>query len=552
MEPFWTKTYPKNVPRDIDPEQFSNLNELIDDAIGRYRFKTAYTNMGAKLSYDDVDRLSKSFAAYLQNQHGIKKGDKVAIMMPNLLQYPVSVLGVLRTGATILNVNPMYTARELRHILCNSEARCVIILENFAKTLEEVLPDTAVQAVLVAKIGDLFAFPKNYLINFAVKHIKRIVPAFSIPHAIPWLKALQSGDRSQLQVVDIKPGDIAFLQYTGGTTGSSKGAMLTHRNIIANTLQILTWFTAFPEYKIERAVCPLPLYHIFALLADCFAFFVLGTESLLITNPRDMKNFIKTIKDFEFTAIIGVNTLFKHLLHHPDFKKINFSKLRVSLGGGAAVEKIVADEWLRATGCVLMEAYGLTEASPAVCINPPVIGRFAGSVGLPLPSTLISIRDENAKELAIDEEGELWVKGPQVFKGYWKDEAETKLTLVDGWLKTGDIAKIDAQGFVQIMDRKKDIIIVSGFNVYPNEIEDVVTHHEKVLEACAVAIPDDKTGEAIKLYVVKKIDDLTEAELVAYCRKNLVNYKIPKLIEWRKDLPKSNVGKILRKELKFR
>lgn len=550
MEPFWTKNYPKNIPAEINADQYANLNELVDLTVARFRSQPAYSNMGAKLSFEEVDRYSRAFASYLQNTLGIQKGDSVAIMMPNLLQYPVSVLAILRTGASVINVNPMYTARELRHLLTNSQAKSVIILENFAKTLAEILPETSVQSVIIARIGDLLPFPKNHIVNFAVKYIKRMVPCFKIPQALSWTEVLKKGDASRLKKVKIDAEDIAFLQYTGGTTGVSKGAMLTHRNIISNTLQILSWFTANPDFKLDRAVCPLPLYHIFALLADCFGFFALGAESILITNPRDIKGFIKTIKNVRFTGIIGVNTLFKHLLNHPDFKSIDFSHLKISLGGGAAVEKSVAEAWAKATGCVLLEAYGLTEASPAVAINPPSLDCFAGTVGLPLPSTLISIRDENAKELGINEEGELWVKGPQVFKGYYKDEEETKRSLQDGWLKTGDIAKINEQGFISIMDRKKDLIIVSGFNVYPNEIEDVVTHHPKVLEACAVAVPDEKTGEAVRLFVVRKDESLTEAELLAHCRKNLVNYKMPRSIVWRKDLPKSNVGKILRKELK--
>ncbi len=550
MEPFWTKNYPKNIPAEINADQYANLNELVDLTVARFRSQPAYSNMGAKLSFEEVDRYSRAFASYLQNTLGIQKGDSVAIMMPNLLQYPVSVLAILRTGASVINVNPMYTARELRHLLTNSQAKSVIILENFAKTLAEILPETSVQSVIIARIGDLLPFPKNHIVNFAVKYVKRMVPCFKIPQALSWIEVLKKGDASRLKKVKIDAEDIAFLQYTGGTTGVSKGAMLTHRNIISNTLQILSWFTANPDFKLDRAVCPLPLYHIFALLADCFGFFALGAESILITNPRDIKGFIKTIKNVRFTGIIGVNTLFKHLLNHPDFKSIDFSHLKISLGGGAAVEKSVAEAWAKATGCVLLEAYGLTEASPAVAINPPSLDCFAGTVGLPLPSTLISIRDENAKELGINEEGELWVKGPQVFKGYYKDEEETKRSLQDGWLKTGDIAKINEQGFISIMDRKKDLIIVSGFNVYPNEIEDVVTHHPKVLEACAVAVPDEKTGEAVRLFVVRKDESLTEAELLAHCRKNLVNYKMPRSIVWRKDLPKSNVGKILRKELK--
>lgn len=550
MEAIWKQSYPQNLALSLEVDQFANILEMADDAFGRFKEQTAYSNMGTKLSYKDLDRLSRKLAAYLQNKLGIKKGDAVALMMPNLLQYPLSVLAVLRTGATIVNINPLYTARELEHVLKDSEAKCVIILENFAKTLEEVLPRCPVDSILITKIGDLFPSPKKQLVNTVVKHVKKMVPKHNVPH-IPWLSAVNSLEETSYNKPFIDSEDLAFLQYTGGTTGLSKGAMLTHRNIIANTLQILSWINAFPELKIERAICPLPLYHIFALLADCFAFFRLGTESVLITNPRDTKNFIKTLKKEPFSALIGVNTLFKHLLNQKDFRSLDFSALNLTLGGGMAVEKAVADEWKKVTQCTLIEAYGLTEASPAVSINPPTLQSFEGSVGVPLPSTQVSIRDEEGKELEIDEEGELWVKGPQVFQGYWKNPQETQATLTqDAWLKTGDIAKISPKGFIHIMDRKKDLIIVSGFNVYPNEVEDVVTLHEKVLEACAVAIPDARTGEAVKIFVVRKDSSLTEEELIQYCRKNLVNYKVPRSIEWKDELPKSNVGKILRKELK--
>jgi long-chain acyl-CoA synthetase len=551
MEAFWTKSYPKNLDVNINADQYANLVEFAEHAISQFGEKVAYSNLGTGLLYKELDRISSQLAAHMQNKLGIKKGDKVALMMPNLLQYPVAVIAALRLGAIVVNINPLYTARELEHILRDSEAKCVIILENFANTLEQVLTKVPVKSVIITRIGDMFPFPKRALVNTVVKYIKKMVPAYSIPH-IAWTEAAHTTDASLLKKPTIVSEDLAFLQYTGGTTGASKGAMLTHRNIIANTLQILSWLKAFPEIKLTKAICPLPLYHIFALLADCFAFFTLGTESILITNPRDMKSFMKDLKKGPFSAIIGVNTLFKHLLLQDEFKKLDFTQLKLTLGGGMAVEKIVAQEWKKTTGCTLVEAYGLTEASPAVCINPPNIGQFEGSVGLPLPSTMISIRDENDKELGIDQEGELLVQGPQVFKGYWKNPEETKTVLSqDGWLKTGDIAKITPEGFVHIMDRKKDIIIVSGFNVYPNEIEDVVTHHEKVLEACAVSIPDERTGEAVKLFVVKKDQSLTETELLSYCRKNLVNYKIPRVIEWRKELPKSNVGKILRKDLKL-
>lgn len=552
MKPFWTKNYPQNLAHEIDLKKFSNILEMIDSAIDRYRPQIAYNNMGGKLSYNDVQVLSLKFASYLQKKCQIGKGDKVAIMMPNLLQYPIAILGVLRTGATVININPLYTSRELKHVLHDSGAKAVLILENFATTLQSILAETSVKFVFTTKIGDMLPFPKGALVNFVVKYVKKMVPAFQLPQAITWTQALGSGDEKSFSPPKIGREDIAFLQYTGGTTGVSKGAMLSHQNIVANTLQIQAWVTAFEEIKLGKVICPLPLYHIFALVADCFVLFSLGSESVLITNPRDWKDFVKTIKHSQFSAIIGVNSLFKHLLLHPDFKNCDFSKLKFTLGGGTAVEKAVADEWRKVTGCTLVEAYGLTEASPAICINPPNITTFSGKIGIPLPSTEVAICDTDGKELEIGAEGELWVRGPQVFQGYWHNPEESKQVLTeDGWLKTGDIAKLDSEGFLQLMDRKKDIIIVSGFNVYPNEIEDVVTGNEKVLEACAIAVPDPNTGEAVKLFVVKKQADLTEAELIAYCRKNLVNYKVPKIIEWRDSLPKSPVGKILRKDLKL-
>lgn len=552
MNSFWTKSYPQNLKPVIDEHRYSNILELAGEAFSRHRDKKAYSNLGRSISYQELDNMSSKLASYMQNQLFINKGDRVAIMMPNLLQYPITVLAALRLGAVVVNINPLYTGRELEQILHDSEAKCIIILENFAHTLSQVREKVpTLKKVILARIGDVLPFPKNIIVNSVVKYVKKMVPEFNLEY-VGWSKALSEGNESQLKPTKIVPEDLAFLQYTGGTTGRSKGAMLTHHNIVSNTLQVISWLEAFPEFKLSKVISPLPLYHIFALLADCFALFALGAESILITNPRDTKSFMKELKKGPFSALIGVNTLFKHLLAQEDFKSLDFSQLKLTLGGGMAVEKAVAEEWKKVTGCVLLEAYGLTEASPAVCINPPNIKKFEGSVGLPLPSTLVSIRDEEGKELEIEKEGELWVKGPQVFKGYWKNPEDSKQTLTeDGWLKTGDIAKLSSDGHVHIMDRKKDIIIVSGFNVYPNEVEDIVTHHEKVLEACAVSVPDARTGEAVKLYVVKKDPSLTEEELIAHCRKNLVNYKIPRIIEWRNELPKSNVGKILRKDLKF-
>ncbi|MBI2603742.1 MAG: AMP-binding protein [Deltaproteobacteria bacterium] len=551
MEPFWIKNYPENVPSDINPKQFATILELIDKAISEHGPKIAFTNFGHSLSFNDISRLSLRFASFLQNNIRLKKGDAIALMLPNLLQYPVAIMGALRAGLTVVNVNPLYTPRELRYLLKESEAKAIVILENFGKTLEEVLPDSFVEHVFLTRMGDLLPFPKSALINFVIKYIKKMVPHFELPGVFSFKTAIEEGDESRYQRPSLSGEDVAFLQFTGGTTGPAKGAMLTHSNMVANTLQVLTWFLQGPGVKLSPAICPLPLYHIFALLADCFVYFSMGVECILITNPRDLKGFIKELRKTEFSSIIGVNTLFKALLNHPRFRSIDFSHLQLALGGGMAVEKDVADKWQKMTGRPLHEAYGLTEASPAVSINALDIKVFTGSIGFPLPSTLVSIRDESGKELEVGEEGELWVKGPQVFKGYWRNETDTKKVLTDdAWLHTGDIAKLNQQGLIFILDRKKDMINVSGFNVYPSEIEDIVTRHEKVLEACAVAVPDEKSGEAVKLFVVKKQDDLTKEELVAYCRENLVSYKVPKIIEWRQDLPKSPVGKILRKDLK--
>lgn len=551
MEPFWVKHYPENVPADINPKQFATILELTDKAISEHGSKKAFTNFGHSLSFNDVNRLSLRFASFLQNNIRLKKGDTIALMMPNLLQYPVAILGALRAGLTIVNVNPLYTPRELRYLLKESEAKAIVILENFGKTLEEVLADSFVEHVFVTRMGDLLPFPKSALINFVVKHVKKMVPAFELPDVFFFKTAIEEGDETRYLRPSLSGEDLAFLQFTGGTTGPAKGAMLTHANMVANTLQVLAWFCQDPSVNLSPAICPLPLYHIFALLADCFVYFTMGAECILITNPRDVNGFVKELRKHKFSSMIGVNTLFKALLHHSRFQSIDFSNLKLALGGGMAVEREVAEQWQKRTGLPLLEAYGLTEASPAVCINPLDIKAFSGSIGLPLPSTLVSIHDENGTERKVGEEGELWVKGPQVFKGYWRNEADTQKVLSsDGWLHTGDIAKLDEKGFVYILDRLKDMIIVSGFNVYPSEIEDIVTRHPKVWEACAVAVADEKSGEAVKLFVVKKKEDLTKEELIAFCRENLVSYKIPRIIEWRKDLPKSPVGKILRKDLK--
>jgi long-chain acyl-CoA synthetase len=487
----------------------------------------------------------------LQGERGFKRGDRVAIMMPNLLQYPVVLFGVLRAGMTVVNVNPLYTARELEHQLKDSGARGIVILENFAHTLQEVKGCAALDTVITTQIGDLFPVPKRQLVNFVVKHVKKMVPAFELPGSVKLLEALSAGGDYDLEPVTVGHEDIAFLQYTGGTTGVSKGAVLTHGNMCANVLQSSAWLGKGLEPGQETVITALPLYHIFSLTANCMVFMTLGGKNILITNPRDMKDFVKTLSKYHFSVITGVNTLFNGLLHTQGFEQLDFSHLKLALGGGMAVQRAVAEQWKKVTGRPIVEAYGLTETSPAACINPLDLKDYNGSIGLPIPSTDISIRDDDGKELGVGEVGELCFKGPQVMRGYWNQPEETaKVLSKDGWLRTGDVGKVDAKGFVTIVDRKKDMILVSGFNVYPNEVEDVAMMHPGVRECAAVGVPDVHSGEVVKLFVVRKDPNLTAEELIAHCHKYLTGYKVPKHIEFRNELPKSNVGKILRRELR--
>jgi long-chain acyl-CoA synthetase len=547
----WLANYPAGVPAEIDPGQYSSVAAMLLECCDRFRHRPAFNNMGRTLSYGDLDRLSTAFAAFLVNDLMLAKGDRVAIMMPNLLQYPVAIMAVLRAGLTVVNVNPLYTARELKHQLEDSGASAIIVVDNFAHTVAEVIGETACKHVICTGLGDLLGFPKSVITNFVVRHVKKMVPAFSLPDAIRFNEALGRGTRSKLPKIEITPDDIAFLQYTGGTTGVAKGAMLTHRNMIANMLQAYAWLTPVVREGEEVVVTALPLYHIFALTANFLTFARSGGYNVLITNPRDMPGFVKTIKDLRFTALTGVNTLFAGLLNTPGFDKVDFSRLHLTLGGGMAVQRAVAERWKKATGCTLAEAYGLTETSPAACINPLDLAEYNGSIGLPVPSTDVSIRDDDGKELALGEVGELCVKGPQVMKGYWQRPEETaKVMTGDGWLRTGDIARIDEKGYVYIVDRKKDMILVSGFNVYPNEIEDVVALMPGVLEVAAVGVPDEKSGEAVKLVIVKKDPALTAEDVLKHCKANLTGYKQPRYVEFRESLPKTNVGKILRRELR--
>jgi len=547
----WLASYPKGVPAEIDPNQYRSVAALLEECCDRFRHRPAFTNMGRRITYGDLDRLSATFAAFLLNDLKLAKGDRVALMMPNLLQYPIAIMGVLRAGLTVVNTNPMYTARELKHQLDDSGAKAIVVLDNFAATVADVVGGTACRNVICTGVGDMLGFPKAAITNFVVRHVKKMVPAYSLPQAIRFDEAMKRGARSKMPKIDVGPDDIAFLQYTGGTTGVAKGAMLTHRNMVANMLQAFTWISPNMREGEEIVITALPLYHIFALTANFLTFARVGGFNHLITNPRDMPGFVRDIRSARFTALTGVNTLFAGLLNTPGFDSVDFSQLRLTLGGGMAVQRAVAERWKKTTGCTLAEAYGLTETCPAVCINPLDIPEYNGSIGLPVPSTEVSIQDDDGNHLKTGEVGELCVRGPQVMKGYWNRPDETaKVLSADGWLRTGDIARIDENGYVYIVDRKKDMILVSGFNVYPNEVEDVVAQLPGVLEVAAVGVPDEKSGEAVKIVIVKKDPNLTEEEVRAHCKANLTGYKLPRYIEFRQSLPKTNVGKILRRELR--
>jgi long-chain acyl-CoA synthetase len=550
MDKPWLKHYPADVPAEIDLNEFSSIGDLFEKSVKRYGSRKAYINMDKALTYGELDKLSANFGAYCQSVLKLPRGSRIALMMPNLLQYPVCLYGALRAGYTVVNCNPLYTERELEHQLKDSGAEAIVIVENFAKVLENVVARTPIKHVIVTQLGDMLDFPKRMIVNLVVKRIKKMVPAWHIANAIELRDALIDGGRHPLKPVDVGHDDIAFLQYTGGTTGVSKGAMLTHRNIIANLQQAHAWIKPFIRDE-EIIITALPLYHIFALTANCLTFFKIGATNVLITNPRDIPGFIKEIGKYPFTTITGVNTLFNAMVNNPDFANIDLSQLRLTLGGGMAVQRAVAERWKQITGVTLIEAYGLTETSPAATMNPVDLSEYNGSIGLPISSTIVSIRNDDGKEVKLGEAGELCIFGPQVMKGYWNRPEETaQVIMADGFLRTGDIAVMDESGFVKIVDRKKDMILVSGFNVYPNEIEDVLAMHPGVLESAAVGVADPKTGEAVKIYVVKKDPGLTEDSLLEHCRANLTAYKVPRHIAFRTELPKTNVGKILRRQLR--
>ncbi|KPH62430.1 MULTISPECIES: long-chain-fatty-acid--CoA ligase FadD [Pseudoalteromonas] len=549
MEKIWLKRYPEGMPETIDPEHYNSLLEVFEKSFTDYKDLPAFTNMGKTLSYDEIDSATKRVASYIQNDLGLKKGDKVAVMMPNLLQTPVSILGILRAGCVVVNVNPLYTVRELEHQLNDSQTSAIFILANFADTLEKALPHTKVKHIVVTQVGDMVGGLKKHVVNFVVKRIKKMVPSYSLPNPIKF-ESLLTANENAYKKPDICLSDIAFLQYTGGTTGVSKGAMLTHGNMVGNLEQVSGCLDKVLNRGTEVVVTALPLYHIFALTANCLTFMKYGGLNLLITNPRDMQGFVKELSQHKFTAITGVNTLFNGLLNTPGFADLDFSHLKMSLGGGMAVQRPVAEKWQAVTKSKLMEGYGLTECSPLVTISPYDLGSYNGSIGLPAPNTDIKLMLDNGEEAAKGEPGELWVKGPQVMLGYYNRPDATAECLQDGWFATGDIATYDDDGFFFIVDRKKDMIIVSGFNVYPNEIEEVVAMHDGVLEVAAIGIPHDVSGEQVKVFVVKKDPSLTEKDIIKHCRDNLTNYKVPKLVEFRDELPKTNVGKILRRALK--
>ncbi|EIJ72894.1 long-chain-fatty-acid--CoA ligase FadD [Haemophilus parahaemolyticus] len=551
MEKIWFDNYPPNAEKTIDVTKYESLVEMFEAAVKRHPDMPAYINMGQVLTFRKLEERSRAFAAYLQNELRLEKGDRVALMMPNLLQYPIALFGALRAGLVIVNVNPLYTPRELEHQLNDSGAKAIVIVSNFAATLEKVVFNTQVEHVILTRMGDQLSFGKRTLVNFVVKYIKKLVPKYKLPHAVSFREALSIGKQRQYVKPNLESSDLAFLQYTGGTTGVAKGAMLTHANMVANVFQA-KWVAEplLKDAKVRVAAIPLPMYHVFALSVNCLLFIELGVTGLLITNPRDIPGFIKELKKQRIVALCGVNTLFNALLNNEHFKEVDFSALRLSVGGGAAIQGAVAKRWFETTGCHIIEGYGMTECSPLIAASRWDSTEHTGSIGVPVPNTDIRIMDDTGNEMPIGERGELWVKGPQVMKGYWNRPEDTAEVLHNGWMATGDIVEMGQDLNLRIVDRKKDMIIVSGFNVYPNEIEDVVAHNPKVNEVVAVGVPHPVSGEIIKIFVTKKDESLTREELRSYCRQFLTGYKIPKEIEFRDELPKTNVGKILRRVLR--
>ncbi|MCZ6810100.1 MAG: AMP-binding protein [Proteobacteria bacterium] len=552
MNKIWLESYPDGVPEEIPTPEAKSVRDLIDSALTAFADRPCFTNMGTTLTYRDLDKLSMQFACYLQQTLGLIKGERVAIMLPNVLQYPVVLCGIFRAGLVAVNVNPLYTARELKHQLSDSGARCIVVLDNFAHTLEDVIDETGVDYVVTTQVGDLLKFPKNILINIVLKRIRKAVPPYSLSHSVKLRSALKTGRHGELVTVELGYADIALLQYTGGTTGLAKGAMLSHRNLVFNVHQAKAWEAGIFDNAVPLvAITALPLYHIFSLQSNCLAIIHKGGENILITNPRDFPAFVKELSRHQFVYFTGVNTLFTALLNTRGFADLDFTSLRLTIGGGMAVQEAVARQWKEVTGTTIIQGYGLTETSPTAIVVPLQSEEFTGTIGLPIPSTEVRICDDDGADVPLGDLGEICIRGPQVMEGYWQRPEETALVMLPGgWFRSGDIGRMDEGGFVYIEDRKKDMILVSGFNVYPNEIEGVVVEMDGVLEAAAIGIPNERSGETVKLYVVKSDESVTANDIVRYCRENLTGYKVPKEIEFRDDLPKTNVGKILRRELR--
>lgn len=545
----WLKKYPHGVAANINTEEYATVVDLLEKAFKKYAKNTAFTCMGKSMTYEQIDRYSRDFGAYLLSR-GVEPGEKIAIMMPNLLQYPIALFGAMRAGLVVVNTNPLYTPREMEHQFKDSGATAIIIAENFAANLQKILPNTAIKTVITTSIGELLGFPKKVVVNFVVRNLKRMVPKFEILNTVSFTEALAQGKKFQIPPHVGKPDDVAVLQYTGGTTGVSKGAMLTNGNLVANMLQVAAWCKPFFKEGEEVALCPLPMYHIFAFTVNVLSIMSIGGQNVLVTNARDIPSVVKALQAHPITLITGVNTLFNALTNNPEFLKLDFSKLKVSAGGGMAVQKAVAEKWQKVTGCYLAEGYGMTESSPVATSNPYDGSGKIGSIGIPLPSTDLRIVDDQGNVVGPNQIGEIQIKGPQVMKGYYNNPEETSKTIVDGWLITGDIGLMHEDGYFQIVDRKKDMILVSGFNVFPNEVEDVIAAHPKVLEVAAIGVEDAKSGEAVKVFIVKKDKSLSKDEIIAYCKENLTAYKVPRMVEFRDELPKTNVGKILRRALK--
>lgn len=546
----WLKNYPAGMPANIDPDQYPNLMGILDETFKKYGNKPAFVGLGKELTFSEVDKMSRNFAAYLHSR-GLEPGDKIALMMPNILQYPIALFGSLRAGLIIVNTNPLYTTREMKHQFTDSGAKAIVIVENFAANLEQVIAETPIKTVILTSMGEILGGLKGFIVNTVVRHVKKMVPKYNLANTVSFMHAVKEGEKFTIKPFEVKGENIAALQYTGGTTGVSKGAMLTHRNLVANMLQMRAAISvALKDDGSEVGFCPLPLYHIFAFTVNCMGLFSIGAKNVLVPNPRDQKAVIKDLKMYKPSVFIGINTLFNALLNNPEFTALDHSAIKVTCGGGMAVQKVVAEKWKAVTGCDLAEGYGMTETSPCATVNPCDGSGKLGTIGLPLPSTDVRIVSDDGVPLSMGETGEIQIKGPQVMLGYYNRPEATAESVKDGWMSTGDVGLMDADGYFKIVDRKKDMILVSGFNVYPNEIEDVLVMHPKVLEAAAVAVKDAKSGEVPKVFVVKKDASLTEAELFEHCREHLTGYKNPKYIVFMDDLPKTNVGKILRRELR--